>query len=59
MEHLRRRRLSAVVEIPKHDDLSPMGITTLKLALVLHVGTAGTLCMDDAALTSAIGLTTS
>ena len=33
-----------------------MGITTLKLALVLHVWTAGRL-MDDAALTSAIGLT--
>ena len=46
---------------PRAGQLGPfwsrMGITTLKLALVLHVGTAGTLLMDDAALTSAIGLT--
>ena len=47
--------------LPRAGQLGPfwsrMGITTLKLALVLHVGTAGTLLMDDAALTSAIGLT--
>ena len=47
--------------LPRAGQLGPfwsrMGITTLKLALVLHASTAGTLLMDDAALTSAIGLT--
>ena len=36
---------------------SRMSITTLKMALIIHVSSAGTLVMDDAALESAIGLT--
>ena len=47
--------------LPRAGQLGPfwsrMGITTLKLALVLHVSTAGNLLMTDAALDAAIGLT--
>jgi hypothetical protein len=46
--------------LPRAGQLGPfwsrLGMTTLKLALILHVSTAGTLRMDDAALDSAIGL---
>jgi Protein of unknown function (DUF3987) len=47
--------------LPRAGQLGPfwsrMGITTLKLALVLQVATFGTLVMNDQALTSAIELT--
>jgi hypothetical protein len=48
-------------DLPRSGQLGPfwsrMGITTLKLALVLHVSTAGNLLMTDAALDAAISLT--
>jgi hypothetical protein len=47
--------------MPRAGQLGPfwsrMAMTTLKLALILHVSTAGTLLMDEAALESAIGMT--
>jgi hypothetical protein len=47
--------------LPRAGQLGPfwsrLGITTLKMALIIHVASAGTLLMDDAALESAIGLT--
>jgi len=47
--------------LPGAGDLGPfwsrIAVTTLKMAVILNVSTAGTLLLDDAALESAFGLT--
>lgn len=55
-----RRHEQDLESLPQSGQLSPfwsrLGMTTLKMACILHVATAGTLYLDDAALESAISL---